>query len=205
MNTSLWINGNITGMSKYNTAGADGRKCFSVLNNTGSYCGIVSGTSDYNCRSGKSCLFRDFRKNGTGYLRGLINLCKEALINIKLLQNLVRPLTFWHVQKLHTGSVRYLCCKLTGQDVTDIIFREEDVLTLCIIFRLMVADPEDLRSSKTGQGWVCSDFDQTLCSNLLGDLPAFFPGTLVAPDNGWTDHLACLVQHNKTVHLAGDT
>ena len=69
----------------------------------------------------------------------------------------------------------------------------------------MIADPENLGCGEAGQSRVCCDLDQTLCTNLLGDLLAFLLGTLIAPDNGRTDNLTGLVKHNKSVHLSGNT
>ena len=64
---SLWIYGDIAGMCKYNAAGTDRGKCLAILNNACSNCcsGIIASTADYNCRSRKTCLCCDLRKDGT--------------------------------------------------------------------------------------------------------------------------------------------
>ena len=74
---------------------------------------------------------------------------------------------------------------------------------LGIIARLVVSYPENLGGSKASQSRIGSNLDESLCSYLLGDFLAFLASTLVAPDNGRTDYLICLVQHYQAVHLAG--
>ena len=75
----------------------------------------------------------------------------------------------------------------------------------CIILRFVVSHPQDLRCRKTGQCRICRDFNETLLSNSFCDLLTFPGRSLITPDNGTADHLIIFIQHNKAMHLSGNT
>ena len=76
---------------------------------------------------------------------------------------------------------------------------------LAVYLGFVVLDPEDLCSSPACEGRVCCDLDQLVAADDAVHLLNLSCGTLIAPDDGGTEHLVILVQHNKTVHLTGDT
>ena len=73
---------------------------------------------------------------------------------------------------------------------------------LGVDFRLMIAHPENFRGGEARQRGIGGDLDQPLRAHALGDLVALRLCALIAPNDGGAQHLALLVQHDQTVHLA---
>ena len=51
----------------------------------------------------------------------------------------------------------------------------------------------------------CSKLDKSCSTDFLCDFITFLCSSLVTPDNGRSDNLTILIQHNKTMHLTGNT
>ena len=72
-----------------------------------------------------------------------------------------------------------------------------------VIFRFVVAHPENFGRSETGERRICRDFNQAFFADFCRDFFAFLRCALVAPDNRRTDYFIVLVEHDKPVHLTG--
>ena len=76
---------------------------------------------------------------------------------------------------------------------------------LRVDLRLVVAHPENLGGRESRQRRVRGDLNQTLRADLLRDFVALGGGALVTPDDGTAQNLAVFIEHDKAVHLAGNT
>ena len=68
----------------------------------------------------------------------------------------------------------------------------------------MALDPEELGEGEVGQGRVGDEVDETAEADRLGKPVALGLRALVAPDEGGAKDVAGLVEHDATVHLAGE-
>ena len=69
----------------------------------------------------------------------------------------------------------------------------------------MVPHPDQFGKCEARQRGVRRNPDQVLISDLGRNLFALLGRPLITPDDGGTDHLVILIQHNQTVHLTTDT
>src|ERR1700761_1541678 len=69
----------------------------------------------------------------------------------------------------------------------------------------MIAHPEQLGEREIGQGWIAGQLDQVFASQLGMQPVALRAGPLVAPDERWPQHAALCVQHDRAMHLTGET
>ena len=70
---------------------------------------------------------------------------------------------------------------------------------LRVNFRLVIANPEDLRRGEARQRRVCRDLDQALLPDAFRDFLAFAPRALVAPDDGRAEHPVMFIEHHGAV------
>ena len=69
----------------------------------------------------------------------------------------------------------------------------------------MLLDPHDLRCGKARKRRICRDLNEAFTSDKTLDIFTFLCGTLVAPNDRGTKHVIVFVEHDKTVHLTGNT
>ncbi len=93
----------------------------------------------------------------------------------------------------------------TGHAIAHIIFRAEDMRDAGEDLRLMLADPEQFGEGEVGQRGVGGELDEPLAANRLVEPFAFGVGTLVAPDQRRAQDFSCGIEHDGSVHLAGES
>jgi len=69
----------------------------------------------------------------------------------------------------------------------------------------MFLNPQDLGCREAWQCVVPGDLEQALSPDSLPYHLALRAGSLIVPQDGWTNDLATLVQHDQPVHLPRQT
>ena len=207
VHAALRVNRHTVGVREHHAGGAECRERLAFLHHAGadSRGGVVARAARHGGAFLQARQCGGFLRHRARHVGGLVHLREQALVNVELFENLAAPAAVRHVEKLHTGSVRNLGGILAGEHVTNVILREQDVAALRVDLRLVVAHPEDLRSRESRQRRVRGDFDQTLRTDLLRDFVALGGGALVTPDDGAAQDAAVFIEHDKAVHLAGNT
>src|SRR6185437_6876649 len=88
--------------------------------------------------------------------------------------------------------------------VADVVLGAEDVGDTGEDLRLVLADPKKFGQGEVGQGRVAGEIDEALKADLLRQPVALGLGALVAPDERGAEDVARSIEHDATMHLAGE-
>ena len=165
-------------MGEDNAGGADRREGLAVLDDAGADRSrrVVAGAADDDGAFLQAGQGGRLGGHGAGHFGRFIDLAQQVFVDVQLFQHLVRPAAVRDVQQLHPGGVGDLGCELAGQFIPDIVLRQQDFRAFGVIFRLVVADPEDFGGGKAGEGGVGGDLDQPFGADLLCNLLALLRG-----------------------------
>ena len=172
-------------MRKYNSRSADSCESLAVLDNACSDSGssVVACASDYDSPLAETEFVRHTLCERTRDLARFVDLSEPVLVNFKRGEQLVRPLSVRHIEKLHTRGIADLSRVLVGEHEAEEILREQNVRDLAVNFRLVVLYPENFCGSPAGQRGICRYFNKLFTSHDFVHLLNFSGSSLVAPDN----------------------
>ncbi|HEX8873305.1 MAG TPA: hypothetical protein VF780_01670 [Nitrosospira sp.] len=69
----------------------------------------------------------------------------------------------------------------------------------------MFADPEKLRDREIRESRIAGKLNEEFGAKFLGKVAALLFASNVAPDQSGPDHAVLVIQHDRSVHLAGKT
>ena len=91
-------------------------------------------------------------------------------------------------------------CKPVGY----IIFRKHYLSNLFEIVRLIILNPEKLRSRKASKCYIRCIFCKLILSNLIIKIITFLSCSSIIPKNCRSYYIIILIKNNKTVHLTSE-
>ena len=193
-------------MGKYHAGGTDRGKRLAVPDNAGTYRSgsVIACTADYNRALAQSQCVCHFAGQRSGHFAGLVHLTQQIFVDLKQVQQFVRPAAVGDVQQLHAGSIGNFGGIFASEDQTQIVLRQKNVPALFIYVRFVVPYPQDLCGSPAGQCRIGSDLHQLFPTDNTVHFLDLCGGTLVAPDDRLPQNLIFLVQHDQTMHLSGN-
>ena len=138
-----------------------------------------------------------------GELRALERRRQPAAVDPERVEDLGRPVAGRQVEQDRAGAVGLVDRVVAGEPQPDVVLRQQDVGDPGPDVRLVVADPDELRSREAGQRVVAGDRDEPLRPDGGPDRVALGGGALVVPQDRRPEDAVRVVQQHEAVHLAG--
>ena len=88
-----------------------------------------------------------------------------------------------------------------GQLVSKVILGKHDLRNLRKVVRLVLLNPEDLGSGKSGESDIAGKLGELSFSDLVIKIIGLSSGTSVVPKNSWTDNVVILIKDSNKISL----
>ena len=115
----------------------------------------------------------------------------------------IAPTPIRNVEQQCAGCVRDIDRVFACKPQTDVIFRQQESPKAFPQFRFVIADPQELGQGEVSQRRIAGVLDNALLANFGIQLGALGGGSLIAPDQRWTNYLVSFVEKHGAVHLSG--
>ena len=128
----------------------------------------------------------------------------QFLWNLQCFKNFLRPFSSGNIQKVRSAGIAHFGVEFSGQAITHIVFRQQNMLCLLPDFRLILLYPQDFTGGEARECGIGGNRNQALTADAGCDFIALILSPSVAPENGGTQNLAIFIQQYKAMHLAAD-
>src|SRR5258708_19289552 len=109
------------------------------------------------------------------------------------------------IEKQRSRSVSHVSGTFADEAEADVVRRKNERRNTFPVFRFVFADPEQFCEREICQCGIAGQLNQPLLADLDGQIAALLFSANVAPDQGGTDDASLIVEHNRAVHLTGET
>src|SRR5438876_1706704 len=167
--------------------------------------GLVACTGHNGRANAQTCFRGSFAGNFRAHGRRFAEQRQQAFIDFGALQHFPRPAAIGHIEKQRAGSVCHIGGVFAGEAEAHVVLRQHDGADALPICGLVLADPKQFRKREIRQRWIAGELNQPLLADFGGQVVALFFRADIAPDQSGTNDASLLVQHDRAVHLAGET
>ena len=94
---------------------------------------------------------------------------------------------------------------IAGQAKTYVVLGQHDRAYALPVLGFVLADPEKFGEREVGESRIRGELDDSLRADLAVQFAALVLGAHVAPDQSRTHHPVLIIEHDRAMHLAGES
>ena len=139
-----------------------------------------------------------------GHFRPLVRPWQPRSIDLQGVHDLGRPISRGEIEQQRAGAVRLVQRVIAGEPQAQVVLGQQHVPDPAPDVWFVLADPHQLGRGQAGHGVVAGDLDEALGTDCGADEVALARSALVVPQDRRSEHLVRFVEHDQSVHLAGE-
>ncbi len=123
-------------------------------------CGAISCPADHDAVGAQAEFVGRRSRELAGHLFRFVAFGEEARVEFELGKQRLRPVALGDIQEQHAAGIAHVGGEIAGEPPPHVVLRQQHLRGLREIARLMIAEPENLRSGETGERRIGHELNQ---------------------------------------------